>query len=125
MLLSCKSALKKRKGNQMKTSFTEVLSIIIVLSLLIFVLCSCAGQHCIKIGGNYEGVEGNLEYCFDFKSSEKIDMPVLEGIGGQKLLAVKIEELEKLLEIEVLPVAPMKINTRKNLLEKIKLLKEE
>jgi len=51
-----------------------------VIVLVAFVVFSgCAGSQCIKIGGSYDGIDGNLEYCWGQKASEDAKTPVLVG----------------------------------------------
>jgi len=59
------------------------LAIVVVISLL---AASGCGRHCIKIGGEYKGVDGSFEYCFDYQKSKKIGLPVLKGPGGEKYI---------------------------------------
>lgn len=51
-----------------------------VLSIVVIVMClflfGCSGKHCIKVGGSYEGIQGDLEYCFDYVKSQEAQHPV-------------------------------------------------
>ena len=49
--------------------------IVFILGFILFFSGCSTGKHCIKMGGNYEGVEGNLEYCFDSSGN-------YEGVEG-------------------------------------------
>jgi hypothetical protein len=61
-----------------------------------FILLGCNGQHCIKIGGNYDGIEGNIEYCFDQKESKEAGRPILISETGRKLLAITESDAAKI-----------------------------
>ena len=50
----------------------RVAAFLLVLSLVV----SCGGRHCISVGGNYEGVDGSVEYCYDAGEAEKAGAPV-------------------------------------------------
>ena len=47
-------------------------------------LGGCAGHHCISIGGEYEGVNGNIEYCWDIDKTKKTGIPVLKDNKGKE-----------------------------------------
>ena len=71
-------------------------NIIVILS--IFLIAGCAGGKCIKVGGTYEGAEGNIEYCWDQASSEKEGTAVTVDKDGKKLFGFGEDDLKKLLE---------------------------
>ena len=56
-----------------------VYKIIIVLAALIF-LVGCAGIEKIKVGGGYEGIEGNVEFTFDKDQSKAFKVPAFEKL---------------------------------------------
>jgi len=56
--------------------------LIFLISLSLFSFVGCTGRHCIKIGGTYEGIDGNLEYCWDEAKSADAGVPVLSGDSG-------------------------------------------
>lgn len=79
---------QKERNNYMK--------FVIALLLCMFMLLGCAGQHCIKIGGNYDGIDGTIEYCYDAKESQKIGRPILKSETGQRLLSLSCNDAKKL-----------------------------
>ncbi len=52
-----------------------------ILNIFLFalLLLGCNAKHCIKVGGEYEGIAGNVEYCYDAEESKQIGVPVFEG----------------------------------------------
>lgn len=67
---------------------------LLLISVLLF---GCgSGKHCIKIGGNYQGAEGEIEYCFDVEKSEEVGRPVLRDAAGQKFFALTKADVKKL-----------------------------
>jgi len=68
----------------MRKTFVLVSWLIVVFGLAL--LCSCAGQHCITIGGEYEGVQGNVEYCFDKEQSKQEGIPTFTNTEGKSYL---------------------------------------
>lgn len=74
------------------------------LSLLAcVVLAGCSGQHCIKIGGGYtyddgQKIDGNLEYCYDQRESEKNKTPVVKDANGKKYMLLSEDDARKILE---------------------------
>jgi hypothetical protein len=70
-------------------------------NLLLFVvfLCvvSCGTGSCIKIGGGYQGIEGNVEYCFDGPKSAETGRVVLSD-GKTDLTAFTIDDIQKILD---------------------------
>ena len=66
--------------------------------ILGFLLADCSGGKCIKIGGNYSGAEGNIEYCWDQTASEKEGTAVATDPAGNKLFGFSEDDIKKLLE---------------------------
>jgi len=50
----------------------------ITLFFLLVTITGCAGSHCIKLGGNYQGIDGDIEYCFSQEKTEKNGLPTTE-----------------------------------------------
>jgi hypothetical protein len=67
----------------MKKSMIFFVSIIVTVLVLSFI--GCAGQ-CIKVGGSYQGIQGEVEYCFSQEKSEKNGLPTMEAEGLDKIL---------------------------------------
>lgn len=58
-----------------------------VLLFVCLAIAGCSGaRHCLKVGGEYKGIDGEFEYCLDFPKSEKAGVPVLSDPGGENLL---------------------------------------
>ena len=94
--------------------------VILVLSVLcfvfVFLLAGCAGQHCIKIGGNYEGVQGDIEYCFDAKATEELKAPVIKGSDNVDFIGISKKEASEIIkENEAVEEGETKENFVKNL----------
>lgn len=64
-------------------------------------LGGCAG-HCVKIGGKYEGIQGDVEYCFDSKESGKAGVPSWSITSDdditEKLYSFTEEQVKKIWE---------------------------
>lgn len=57
----------------------------IILIVMVCIMFGCtSGKTCIKVGGSYEGVDGNIEYCYEPEQSKAIGMPCFttqQGLG--------------------------------------------
>ena len=71
---------------------------IIIICVLVFTFVGCTGQHCIKVGGNYEGVQGELEYCFDAGKTQEIGSPVTASSQGKEYIGITEQEAKKIME---------------------------
>lgn len=89
-----------------------VLFLMFVLFLSI-VASGCAGKHCIKVGGTYEGNSGELEYCYEKEVSKSVGLPILSNESGQSVILSE-KQIGKLLE---------KVDTEKKMTEKIGIMK--
>lgn len=67
---------------------------LLVSVLALSILSGCNAKHCIKIGGTYDGINGNLEYCYDQQSKEA--RPVLEAQNGSKLIVLTEQDAQKI-----------------------------
>jgi len=85
--------------NAMNKIFNVVVNILFFCLLLIFIagLAGCSGRHCISVGGNYSGIEGNLEYCYDAKSSEVEGVKIFNG-NDEKNVLLSENDLEIIIE---------------------------
>jgi hypothetical protein len=74
---------------------------ILTLSILILSICiiGCTGQHCIKVGGSYQGVDGNFEYCWNSEKSNELQKPVLTGSDGKNIIGITEEDAAKIIKI--------------------------
>jgi len=68
---------------------------IIILALLV---SGCVGQHCIKIGGAYDGVTGNIEYCFDEVKTKELSAPVINSSNGEQFFGISEKEAQKIID---------------------------
>lgn len=73
-----------------------------IIFLAFLVLClsviSCTGKHCLKVGGNYEGVNADLEYCFDAGSTSAIGSPVVVDNSGMKYIGISEKEVAEIMK---------------------------
>lgn len=72
----------------------------IPLFILVFLsLTGCSGKHCIVVGASHDktGIEGNIEYCYDFGESKESGVPSFKS-GEKKLYAFDIKDIQKLTE---------------------------
>lgn len=70
------------------------------LSLFVIVMISgCGTGSCIKIGGSYQGISGDIEYCFNGQKTEAVGRPVLENTkdASQSLLGITDTDIDKIL----------------------------
>lgn len=106
--------------------------LLIILLVLCMFAIGCAGKNCIKIGGEYEGIDGNLEYCWNKKTSEKAERPVLQNKEGEKAVLLTTEDLklisplseESKNEIGIKVLSPQKSKSRAFLERLIKNMEE-
>lgn len=95
--------------------------LLLAFAALCFPFPSC-GRHCIAIGGEYQGIDGNVEYCFESARSSELGIPVLKSAAGQKELygftEDQVNAINELLPPEVSVKAKEKSPVKK-LLERI------
>jgi len=58
----------------------------IIFLCLCLILQGCGANHCITVGGKYEGVDGNLTYCYSPEKSAAEGKPVLQSSTGDAYL---------------------------------------
>ena len=71
-----------------------------ILAISVVFLSACTGRQCLKGGGNYDEIEGSLEYCFDSADSKAAGVPIYSN-QEQKMLLLpekEIVEAAKVLE---------------------------
>jgi len=106
--------------------FLKDLFFVVLLSgfLLILLLTGCSGKQCIKVGGEYQGVIGDVEYCYDFGQSKNNGVPTL--IGQDALLFGFTEEQIKdiLKKIHSEKIRVLHIKKEKPIIELLNILKE-
>ncbi len=103
----------------------KFLGIVLVLSL-IFV--GCSGKHCVKIGGDYEGIQGNIEYCFDAGQSTSEGRPILVNKDtGDKLFGFSEGDLAgiiKILDTGIVKAEGVKESNCRQIVAKLRELKK-
>lgn len=57
-----------------------------VFLMCLCILEGCTASHCIKVSGQYEGIDGNLTYCYSPEKSAKEGNPVLQSSVGDAYL---------------------------------------
>lgn len=57
--------------------------------------CGC-GKHCLSVDGDWKGVDGKIEYCFDSKASKEADAPVITTTEDETFFGISLEELEQI-----------------------------
>jgi len=70
--------------------------LLLCLLLIAMLLSSCSGNHCIKVGGAYGDVGGEVEYCWDAKEAAESGVPVLIGTG-QRYFGMTEEQIKSIL----------------------------
>ena len=60
------------------------------------IVIGCAG-NCIKVGGSYQGIEGEITYCFNAEKTASVEMPVMDSSEGEELIGLSLNEIDKLL----------------------------
>lgn len=103
--------------------FKKIVFIVILCLGLVFI--GCAGQSCIKIGGNItdengQSAGGEIEYCYSPKASQVIGYPTFLDSGSNISVLIPEKEIK---EPEKKETEPKNIKTKYELVrEKIKLL---
>lgn len=59
-----------------------------LILLMMLILVSCNARHCIKIGGEYDGIDGSLEYCYDGAKTEELGIPAFSTDDGKTAILV-------------------------------------
>uniref|UniRef100_A0A6H1ZGJ6 Lipoprotein n=1 Tax=viral metagenome TaxID=1070528 RepID=A0A6H1ZGJ6_9ZZZZ len=71
---------------------------LIALVIVAVVIVGCSG-HCLKLSGNYAGVQGEFEYCIDKPASQNAGKPVLTSPGTtEKSMIISEKDAEKILQ---------------------------
>jgi len=68
--------------------------------LVIIILSGCQGMHCFKIFGEYKGISGETEYCFNKGESKSSGVPSFEsktaGGVGETIYAFTADQVSKI-----------------------------
>lgn len=64
------------------------------VAISLIAISGCSGRQCLKVGGSYDGISGNIEYCFDQDASTKEGVPAFSDIGGNKLYIITSGQLD-------------------------------
>lgn len=91
--------------------------------ILAIALVGCTGQHCIKVGGDYQGGTGSIEYCYNAPQSSETGLPVLDSATGEKSVLVPKSELEKLVTAAEKQSKEISSKTQARLSDRIKAIK--
>lgn len=59
----------------------KIIAIVAILGLV-----GCSGQHCVTVGGTYDGVTGDVSYCYSADKTAEAGVPVLESEKGEAYL---------------------------------------
>ncbi len=82
-----------------------------ILCMLILSLClilqGCGANHCITVGGKYEGVDGTLTYCYSPEKSDKEGKTVLTSDQSDAVLlpAADVADIAAILDTSAQPSA--------------------
>lgn len=90
---------------------------IMLLAMLLVVGCS-GSQHCLRVNGEYSGVQGAIEYCYSAPQSEKNNTPTFVSDKGNSYLISDAELAEAVKLIEQAPakdIKPMSLPNNANL----------
>jgi len=68
-----------------------------IILICVLILAGCSGKQCIKVGGSYDGIDGNVEYCWDGTASDKAGVPVLKDSKGSESLILSKDSLADML----------------------------
>lgn len=60
-------------------------------------MCACAGQHCFQFEGEYSGINGSVQYCYDAASSKENNVPTFVG-ENQKSFLLSEKQAQVLLD---------------------------
>lgn len=66
------------------------------LIFAIIFLSGCAGTTCVSVGGTYGTVDGNVEYCYDSRTSDSVGRVVFGSPNGNKLYGLTQEDMNTL-----------------------------
>lgn len=77
---------------------------LILIFLFILFFSGCNGNHCIKVGGNYEGVQGDFEYCWGSSDEMKNFQAPIVNSKSEKFIGISEKEASIILaKIEIKP----------------------
>jgi len=83
----------------------------LVITLAITLLAGC-GRHCIAVDGSYKGIDGQVEYCFDYGASKVSGVPSFKNGEGTTYFGFDKEFLEKI-ENKIKDMVNIKSNNEK------------
>ena len=96
----------------MKNNMTSYLLMSVILASL--ATCSCgAGKHCIKVGGAYSGIDGEIEYCYDVEKSKEAKANIYTAADGQTALLLTEANARNLIRARNLAIVLSEISWRK------------
>jgi transcriptional/translational regulatory protein YebC/TACO1 len=62
---------------------------------LVVLFSGCNMKHCLKVDGNYKGIEGGVEWCFDGVGSKELERPVVTD-GKEVFVGISEADAEKI-----------------------------
>lgn len=68
-----------------------------VIILIVATMAGC-GQHCVKVGGEYQGVDGEIEYCFSLDKSKEAGLPAFEGDNGKSIFGFDLDQINGIID---------------------------
>ncbi len=68
----------------------------ILVAIVAILFLGCNAKHCIKVSGEWKGINGDIEYCFDQAKTSQEGTPVFTSSDGKDLIGLTEQDLEKL-----------------------------
>jgi len=68
----------------------------LVLFVIMMLLVACSNvEQCISLSGDYKGINGQIDYCWNKAASEKAGTVILDGSDGAQLIGIDEEQLKE------------------------------
>lgn len=68
----------------------------ILVMVLAILFLGCNAKHCIKVSGEWKGINGDIEYCFDQAKTSQEGTPIFTSSDGKDLIGLTEQDLDKL-----------------------------
>lgn len=92
------------------------------LIVIVMFFVGCAGQNCFKVGGDYQGINGNIEYCYSPKDSESEKTPTFDSATGKGYIVTEAQISEAVKAMEAskasISVVPNGLQLPESLIQK-------
>ncbi len=72
--------------------------VFLYVTLLAYLLVGCSGRHCLAIGGEKDGISGNIEYCYDFEETKQSGVPSFKKDDGKNIYGFSLDQIEAIKE---------------------------